>query len=378
MKKALVILLTLAVAGGLFAQTFTWNGAFEGGIGMRTMGDDDMIFGAVAPTNWVSGTRAQLQLSYTNADGNAGARLRFRASGASSGFNGEPFFHQAWAWVKPFGDIVEFRGGRIHDDQLATQDPILGTYLLNSHGIVAYIRPMDMITVGLGATSGQVAFDATGPTGSVGISSGKTWENSGLAIWGGLGVNVPSLLSARVQFNTSYEVVNLIAGVQVTALEAVPINLVFRAWDLTDGDIIRMAIHGFIGVNMIDNLGITVGGAFSNRADRDDPYMAFGGWFTYALGNIVPRIDLWYVSGGAYAYGYGFNATGSNIDYGAMTYNKDQTYFSIRPAVQLRATATTWWELGAAINMDLGDVSAVGLAKKGTSIGFFTAARVNF
>ena len=367
MKKALVILLTLAVAGGLFAQTLTWNGAFEGGFGMRTMGDEDMIFGAVAPTNWVSGVRAEIRANFVNADGNAGFRSWIRASGVGTGLNGNIHFRQGWAWVKPFGDILEFRGGRIHEDVLATQDPIFGFHSLTGvHGLVAYVRPMDMFTIGLGGYS------------PVDIANGATWEDRGLTIWGGVGVDVPSLLSARVQLNYSYDLVNLIAGVKVSALDAIPIDLVVRAMDVTDNNTgRRLDVYGFVGVNMIDNLGITLGGGFSNNTASDDPFMAFGGWFTYALGNIVPRLDLWYVSGGQYVYGYGFNATGSNIDPGAVTYNKDQVYFSIRPAVQFRATAATWWELGAAINMDLGDATAVGLAKKGTSIGFFTAARIS-
>ena len=369
MKKALVILLTLAVAGGLFAQTFTWAGYGEGGIGLRTMGDDDMVFGAVAPGAWVNGTRAQLQLSYTNSDGNAGARLRFRASATGTTFDADPFMHQAWGWVRPFGSIVEFRGGRIHDDQLAMQDPILGAYLLNSHGIVAYIRPSDMFTLGLGGYSPN------------GINPGATNEDGGFGFWGALGLNLTNMASIRAQLTYQGEVVNALAGAKISAINGIPIDLVFRAWNLTDSDIMRMAIHGFVGINLVDNLSVTLGGAYSTDAAADDPFMAFGGWFTYAIGNIVPRVDVWYVSGGQYAYGYGFNATGSNIDYGSpavMSYNPDQVYFSLRPAVQFRATSAMWWELGAVVNMDLGDVSAVGLSKTGTSVGFFTAARVSF
>jgi hypothetical protein len=113
----------------------------------------------------------------------------------------------------------------------------------------------------------------------------------------------------------------------------------------------------------------------------DDPFMAFGGWLFYALDNIVPRLDLWYVSGGAYRYGVGFHPSAAVIDYNAAvhTFNGNQSYFNLRPSVQFRATAATWWEVGAVFNAELGSVSAAGgTSDQGLSYAIYTAVRVNF
>jgi len=48
MKKALVVLLILAVAGGVFAQQISISGLVDAGLGMlKYDGDDDPVFGMV-------------------------------------------------------------------------------------------------------------------------------------------------------------------------------------------------------------------------------------------------------------------------------------------------------------------------------------------
>ena len=59
MKKALVILLTLAVAGGLFAQT--WTGVFEAGLGVFSRGDSDDLHFATHAKNIGGGLDGQLE-----------------------------------------------------------------------------------------------------------------------------------------------------------------------------------------------------------------------------------------------------------------------------------------------------------------------------
>jgi len=373
MKKALVILLTLAVAGGLFAQTFTWVGHAEGGFGMLNRGDsDDAVFGAIAPHAWVNGTRLQLELNGVNADGNAGFRARFRAniSGTAAGTN-QPFIHQAWAWVNLFDGLLELRGGRVFDTALALQDPIFGSSLFsNQHGFLGYLRPMDILTVGFG---GFV------PTAQ---DPGTTWEEGGLTLWGGVGVSLAGLMEVRAQLNHSDLVTNAQVGVQVTALDFLPINAFVRMHNLQDfGDYGELFAYAFVGLNLVENLDLNLGGVFGmSQVDNTDPFMAFGGWLQFTgLGAIVPRLDAWFVSGGEYNFGYGFNPTGSNIDWVQARWDSDMSYISIRPALRFRATPAAWWEVGGLFNIELGDVGAGGGTSDDTfTWGLFTAVRIGF
>jgi len=373
MKKALVILLTLAVAGGLFAQTFTWSGHGEGGFGMLNRGDaDDAVFGTVSPQAWVNGTRLQVTMDVVNADGNAGVRAMFRANITAPNATGaDVFFHQGWGWVNLFDGLLEVRGGRVFDTALSTQDPIFGTTLFNNqNGFLAYLRPMDMLTVGFGGFSGTPQ------------DPGATWEEGGLTLWGGLGVNLPDLMSVRAQLTHNDLVTNALVGVHVTALDFLPISAFIRMHNLQDfGDVGQLFAYAFVGLNLVENLDLNLGAAFGiSQVDDTDPFMAFGAWLQFTgLGAIVPRLDAWFVSGAAYGFDQGFAASAANIDWGNATFNSDQSYISIRPAVRFRATPSAWWEVGGLFNIELGDVGAGGGTSDDTlSWGLFTAVRVTF
>jgi hypothetical protein len=116
MKKALVVLLILAVAGGLFAQELTWTGQVKTGLTFTAVndGDDDddndpdptiEFFNDDADT----ATRFQLGASYTN--GNYGAVFRLRADIAS----GTAVNYSAYAWGKFVNDMLKVSAGTIHD-----------------------------------------------------------------------------------------------------------------------------------------------------------------------------------------------------------------------------------------------------------------------
>ena len=383
MKKALVILLTLAVAGGLFAQTLTWSASMEGGFGMLNRGDaDDMVFGAVSPQNWVNGSRLQLQVDGTNADGNMGFRARLRTNAA--GIDPNTFWHHAWGWVSLFDGLVEVRGGRLQDTVLAMQDPVFGAMLLNHQGAVAYIRPTDTVTLGFGGgarhglgdnvtwdtdTSSPLGFIGPGPSG-------------GLDVWAALGFRVPGAAEIRAQLITNHHVTHALVGLQLTAIDNIPIDVFVRAHTLNEfADEGQLIVHGFVGLNVVQDLNITLGATFGmNQVDNTDPFMAFGGWLEFlGLGNVVPRLDAWFVSGGDYGFTYGFAPTGAIIDPPRMTWNSDQSYLNFRPALRFRATPASWWEVGALVNVELGDVGAAGGTSDDTlTWGLFTAVRIVF
>jgi hypothetical protein len=285
------------------------------------------------------------------------------------------FYRQAFGWVRLFDNMVELRGGRIHSDALAAQDVLGFHWVTNYHGIVSYIRPNDMITIGLGAYSPNT------------LAQGADWEAGGLSLWGGLGVRFDV-----GEFRTTWRINHAQTGdnstdgifsLRLLVIDNMPINASVRLMNVNDfGDFGRIDVQGQIGINLVDDFAITAAAAFSQSQNdaHDDPFMAFGGWIVYTgLGNVVPRLDLFFVSGGVYDYRYSFNTPGQYLDYPLATFNGDQSYFSIRPQVQFRATANAWWEIGAIFNIELGDVGAAGGTDDDPfTFGFFTGVRVLF
>ena len=371
MKKALVILLTLAVAGGLFAQTtVTWSGQVEGGIGMLNYGGaDDPVFGTLASGSWRNDHRVQIQADGVNADGTMGFRVRFRAQDIGGSMT--PWFHQAWGWVSLFDGMLEMRGGRVWDTVVNTTTPIVGQELLAHNGVLAILRPMDMLTIGLSAFATDT------------LAGADAWDQGGAGLWAGLGLNL-GLADVRASIRATHLTTDALVGVEVSAIENLPIHLQARFWDLQDfGDYGELLFHGFVGLNIIQDLNITLGAAIgmSMNDNVDDPFMAFGGWLEFlGLGNIVPRVDVWYAQGGEFVL-YGLAASASVVDTAGMTFNSDQQYISVRPALRFRATATSFWEVGGIFNIELGDDPASGgnpANDDNFSWGLFTGVRVVF
>ena len=360
MKKALVILLTLAVAGGLFAQTFTWSGNFEGGLGVYMLdANDDPVFGSVGGHGNVNGARAQVALNAVNASGNAGftGSLRGTAAGGDLGV----IFNSGFGWVR-FAEMVELRAGRYEDAYLGTKIPFVDGTLFNQWGMAAYLLPMDMVTVGFSLFSDDLAKD------------NKTWEDGGLGIWGGVGLDF-GVANVQAQIKYKNTAAEALFGVGVNVLDFLPIHAQLKLNNLHEyGDTGEMIAHAFVGINLIQDLGITLGGGVGISSVEDtDMAMVFGGNVSFRLGNIVPSLDLWYVMGGEYAM---YDAFGSGAAVGAGNFNSkydtDYSYFSLRPRLDVGIGGNTLWTIGALFNVGIGD------AIEGTDIGFFTGARISF
>ena len=109
MKKTLVVLLILAVAGGVFAQEVTWGGAVHGGVNVISGTSSDAKVGADDKAKdfmYAGGamTRLRLNVDAQNDEGTFGANLRIESG---DGFNG-------FAWWKPI-DMVRLQIGSNSD-----------------------------------------------------------------------------------------------------------------------------------------------------------------------------------------------------------------------------------------------------------------------
>ncbi|MCL2373626.1 MAG: hypothetical protein FWC65_00085 [Treponema sp.] len=393
MKKILVGLLVLAVAGGsAFAQTARWHGTIDSFLGMQDRGAaDDAEFGMMSPNNGANGIRLDLFGDFANAEGNAGARLMLRGNALAGGQEQTAlWFRQAFGWVRPFGDIVEFRAGRMAEEpHLNNRDGLLNAnfsaagFVGAATGVIAYVFPMEGLVIGGGLWSNGAANNAV------------AFEDGGLVVYGGFAYTMPDLLRFNTNFwfsepqvgvsgvNERARVVASVAnvGLQIFAIDGVAINTGFSFYDLNefsdDG-----IIHGIVTVGLnelADNLSVGLGGMFAMHQNDnvDDPAFGAGLWLSYAIDNIIPRLDIWYFSGTT--FNWNCNNTWAQVERARFTFNSDQSFLHLRPTVRFMATNAAWFELGGVFNVELGDIGAAGgTSDDSFSFGFFAGVRVAF
>jgi hypothetical protein len=233
-------------------------------------------------------------------------------------------------------------------------------------GIVSYISPMPTFRVGLGAWSPN------------NINPGAAWDAGGLVGWGGFVFTVPGMARINAQLRFADAEIAAVAGLQVTALDVLPINAGFAFFNLNEfGDIGRILGSANFGLNFIQGVILGLGVGFGMDQAQDDMGLSFGGWVGFPVGNLTPRLDAWYVAGGQYNYGqFGQNSWTYADNY---TYNADQSFLSIRPSLAIQAATNAFFDIGAVVNVEMGDVAAAGgNADNALSFGLFTSVRVNF
>ena len=356
MKKALVVLLLLAlVGGGLFAQV-TWSGTVNGGLGALKQGDNDLGFGLMAKDAWVNGVYTQLALTADNDAKTVGFRARIRSQGGtmnhwnntlptlSQGQNELMNFYvrRAFGYVKGMDGLLEFQGGRIDVSNVAGNDGVWGSNWFNALGLLAYIYPTSAFTVALGGYSGNALSDAV------------TWDGTGLTAYAGLRANL-GVADVRAQFRFNKADVRAAA----TGRFAVgPANIGVGAYIQNlqaFADAGRMDFMASAGLNVLEGLDLTLKGIFGMRNDRDGNFLGVGATGAFAVGNVKPGASVAFISGGTYDYtcGLAFDQNWWNANWAT-----DLSYLTINPFVFLGKNV----ELGAVINMDLSGTASKGFA----------------
>ena len=203
MKRALIVLLLLAVTGGLFAQTLTWSGHVQSGVQVTIPNDGDTT---VSWFNWDNGGSYRLRLgaSYTSADGKAGAAGSLQMNADSIGID------QGRAWVYPI-DILRLqigRGGPGGFGTIGSFDDGRGAG--DANGLSAILTPvLDGASFSVGATIAP---------------SNATFDNTRYNF--GIKFGLPGLLNAAASMsydgagNAGDGQINAGAGVGILALNA--------------------------------------------------------------------------------------------------------------------------------------------------------------
>jgi len=368
MKKALVVLLILAVAGGVFAQSVSVSGLVNAGLGMlKYDGVDDAGFGLLGHNQGVNGMRTQINFNGTNKDGNAGFSVRLRAAAAPASWASNLNFRWAYGWLKAVDGLLDLRAGRIQGNNFDTLDPITdGDTHYDSYGLLLYINPVDMVSIGVGAHTQE-------PMGAYDIL-----DNHNMYGWLGFGLYL-GVADVVAQMKATGNDVAAYLSTAITAVPILDIDATLGLWDISNfSDSGMIGIFPHVGVNIIDNLGINLAvGIWMPQASGLDNAFRFWFWLDYALGNIIPRIDVNYMIAGSFNDGGGFYKN-SVVEEGP--FDKDVALLTVSPSVLMKVAGNMHFELGYLLGIDMSknDKHAIGGKNKGVNHAAFADVRVSF
>ena len=369
MKKALVVLLILAVAGGVFAQ-INWTGDLRAGIAAVIVDTDDAdpAFGNHY-FNDAYGARFDIIGTYTNDSATAGFRayIRGRADGNNnmrlqSGGDDGFYLHLYEAWFKAMDGMITIYGGKLD------QGGPFGT----GGGI-------------------DTSFDIGGGAGAfVNVSPFAGLDIRGGVYPGALNSATNGFADARYTFGARYlvtDVVDVIAlysymnatvadnkknnaalGFKVLALRDMgfsTFNLDFAFMDLT-------MVDDFMTIQLGQNIQYTAGDMVAGirfleqlRIFKDDedpgyvPDLTFTGFVQYLVnGSILPRLDFGFNMGAGMLTSVNFRGNWDGTNKSLFT--KDASNFVISPSCQFRfgGSASQWIQIGYSMQMDLTDPKA--------------------
>ena len=286
MKKALVFLLILAVAGGLFAQDITFSGQVWSGLGLliNDMDDSDPMFGVYSVRENFA-ARGQLRTDYLNEQGNAGAWFILRGQADADGEGGAAVaVPAAEAFYYGFDGMVKLVGG-ILDSGMGTPGGI-DTSFDNGGGTGAYvnIEPMSGLDLRFG-------------TGADNLFAGSRMIDARYNATARF--EVPNLLSIIGLFmNKEEDNTNFALGANLLLLEPLGfsrlgVDAAFEDLQNDDGMTVKIGQRieyglGPLGIEFRALQQLLMG----DLADGDDyaPDLTFYGHIQYQVGNWIPRL----------------------------------------------------------------------------------------
>jgi len=385
MKKALVVLLILAVAGGAFAQ-MVFTGSVQSGLVLQMEGNNDpalRFFSMDAGT----GARFTLQGSYTNADGNAGINFNLRSNASTTSTNGAldgthgngtfivgeagtTYIENGYGWLKAFNGMLTLYGGKVDNGTFGTAGGV-DADLDEGIGLMAIVTPITNLNLGVAVYTD--AFDvvaADGLKNHMKIKAHFNYKNPDLfnitagfrsTRWqgasGGGFVSIDKSQDAYVGFNflglASSGVTNLSVDAFMYNIGAFADN-----GEMEFGERFEMTVASAnsLGIGLRMRQYLLTGSNY----DGKDPNIGFWAWAFYPVTtSVVPRLDVGYEIG-TYRSGIDPRRTfydGMNFKSG---WSFDYSSLEIRPSVQFRFSGTgNYAELGYAAYVNMGVPSGV-------------------
>ena len=419
MKRFVVIAVLIALmAGAVYAQELKFDGYVNSGLGVVASDNKDIdpylkAFGVDGESN---GYRLRLNGSYTNEDKNAGVKFRLqsqrnlqvtnsgpvtitgtdinddpitatgKASVASTyGYLSLPYFY---GWVSFLENKVTLAGGIVDDTTWQTADWWFNDDAGEGLGLLLKATPIDGLDLGVGAYT---------------ISQQGSGNNNILTVGGNLpnfGNVMPKLDQAKYTFNAAYTMPSMFRlgltyrpkNTAAWASAAPDSSYAYsgqyecgefigelRVLAVKDFTAVVVGVFDYVDDNFSDKGNITLSETFGykldslnlgfnavqflfNRPTDYEPNLLFNLWGSYAIGKIVPRLDLVYFLGGSSKSvssnpqweRRGFASQGAKR---VSDTDDDLSVFSVRPSVKFNIDSKTFVELGDMINYDFGNYS---------------------
>ena len=392
MKKALVVLLILAVAGGMFAQ-INFTGNVRGGIGIALTDADnsDPEF-----LNYMFGdglrTRFELTGTWAHADGNAGGRVLLRgyfhgaydafASAANMNTDSLISIVNAEAWFKAMDGMITIYGGNIDQEgPFGTGGGIAENFGMNGgHGMFINVAPM----------AGLDIRAVVSPNNFTANTYGNLFENARYNF--GFAYTMPDLLTVvgilRQSNGGVYDMTDVALGFKILALRSMGLSTLNI--DVAILDLQKSAAAKFMTVQIGQRLeyvsgDLTIGGRFMQQLRLYDdttaapkpatytPDLSFVVWLQYVMGNIVPRLDAGFNMGTAMSADYRGNWNGVAKN----GFTEDRMNLPIMPSVAFRfGSANHYLKLGYTFKTDMSNYTTNPAVMMRNNI--FVDYRVNF
>ncbi|MDR3122277.1 MAG: hypothetical protein LBU16_00665 [Treponema sp.] len=336
---AVLVAAGVVAASGAFAQEIKFEGYVNSGIGIMST-DAKASDIKVVPFGVDSeqpGYRFRLSGSYTGEEGNAGAKFRLQAQ---SKFDyGALSIPYAYGWASFLDKVLTVSGGLV-DDKTWESGGFYASDVDEGLGALVKLSPIDGLTLGVGAY--VISPQGGSDNNILIIPAGEEADDDEdlpvtdfskvdigldrLKYTVGVGYTLPDLFKATASFRTanqtangvskyadadleefsSRETMKLILSAQILAvkdLKAV-VEAVFDKLEDTgkdkDKDNIDVDLYETLEYKISDlTLGLNVAEYIRIEKDKDhDLGLHFNPWVSYAIGSIVPRLDLNYFLAG--------------------------------------------------------------------------------
>jgi hypothetical protein len=396
MRKAILGVLILAAAGGIFAQELKFDGYFNSGLGIVSTNTKlpDGAGTKTADTRIVpfgvdseqAGYRFRLNGSYTNENAAAGVKFRFQAqSKFDLGAFSLPY---AYGWVSFLNNIFTVTGGLVDDGTWNSGGAILNDDTGEGLGALVKISPVSGLNLGVGMY--VITPQGSGDNNTIIVPVGSAAAANDFSKFDiplnrikytfNAGYTMEDIFKVTLSFRTknqtgdavsrysdagsevfgSNETAKLMAGVQLLAVK----NLTA----VIEGEIDKLEDSGVdsekdnLDFNLYETFGYKIGdlafglNAVQNfRPEKDvenDIGLHLNPWISYAFGPIVPRLDLNY-----YMAGTALTKSGTNQVPGAKYHRKVFAYannkgadnlsvFAVRPSIKFNIVKNVSIEAG--------------------------------
>jgi hypothetical protein len=416
MKRTIVIaMLIIALAATGFAQELKFDGYVNSGLGLLSSNkkDQDSVLRAFGVDGESPGYRFRLNGSYTSESKNIGAKIRLQAQRTAANPVSLPYFY---GWVK-FFNIFTLNGGLVDDSTWQTADWWIADDSGEGLGLLLKATPIEGLDLGVGAYTVNVSSGGSNQILSNGTNYrfADKWYDAKYVI--AAAYTMKDLFRVGATFrnankadasasgdrnlepynhNGQYESKQLLAEVRflgikdLTAVAAVNVNHLERyagsddpvstttsnsnstdaaaKGSLTFSESFAYKLSDLsVGLNMVEFFYNEKSGKRDANGNLTDekraPAFLFNLWGQYAIGKIVPRLDLVYfingrsnmieIDDGSYhRKGYTQRKAVYNAAANEFTH---YSVFTIRPSVKFNLDSKTFIEVGDAINFDSAD-----------------------